>query len=443
MSYTIRLSLVLVLAAAASAFPAEDAASDGPLLLTPYIEAGKIDEARKLALVKGLKPEIVSYSGLITVDKVCDSNIFFWFFPSESDAKKDPVSVWLNGGPGSSSMFGLLTENGPYALSVDGKLSRREYAWNRNSSIMFVDNPVGVGYSYTKGGIPCYSANETHVGQNFVRFLDQFFKLFPELQNNPFYLTGESYAGKYVPAIAYTILKSKSKIRLEGLAIGNGLIDPINQLHYAEFFYQLGFIDSATKKKIEGEEEEIRRLVKSGKYAEAGNMRHDMIAKTFGIPAGFKTVYNFLVPEGEPRPNYQAFLQLPEVRKALHVGNIHWDNGTLCRDILWSDLMQSMRPWLETLMDHYRVLLYYGQMDMRDGYTASMAFIEDLKWKGSAEYNKAKRKIYYVGKEIAGYSKSAGNFTEMMIRNAGHFVPTNQPKWALDMYNKFIFNVPF
>lgn len=309
----IRFSLVLVLAAAAASFPTEETAADGPLLLTPYIEAGKIEEARKLAQVKGLNPEIFSYSGLITVDKVCDSNIFFWFFPSESNFKKDPVSVWLNGGPGSSSMFGLLTENGPYMLSVNGKLSRRQYAWNRNSSIMFVDNPVGVGYSYTKGGIPCYSANETHVGQNFVRFLDQFFMLFPELQDNPFFLTGESYAGKYVPAIAHTILKSKSKIRLHGLAIGNGLIDPINQLHYAEFFYQLGFVDSATKKKIEGEEEQIKALVKSGKFSEAADMRSKMISDTFGIPAGFEKVYNFLIPEGEPRPDFQGFLQRPEV----------------------------------------------------------------------------------------------------------------------------------
>lgn len=116
-------------------------------------------------------------------------------------------------------------------------------------------------------------------------------------------------------------------------------------------------------------------------------------------------------------------------------------------------------------MDNYRVLLYFGQMDLRVGYAPAMEYIkvifysrsglsavgvvlkyiyfQTLKWKGAKEYKNADRKLYKVGDKLAGYVKTSGNFTEMMVRNAGHFVPTNQPEWALDMYNKFIFNIPF
>ena len=132
--------------------------------------------------------------------------------------------------------------------------------------------------------------------------------------------------------------------------------------------------------------------------------------------------------------------------------------------------MESVRPWLEFVIDKCRVWLYYGQMDLRDSYVASRDFIsvslsftlftyylsllfihiylfiyklKDLKWSGTKNFKKAKRQIWKVEQDVAGYVRSYGNLTEIMVRNAGHFVPMDQPKWALDMFNRFIFNVTF
>lgn len=193
----------------------------GPkMMFSEYIKSGKVGEARELSRVTGLTPNITSYAGYFTVDEKCGSNLFFWFFPSQNNPAEDPVSIWLQGGPGSTSFFGLLTENGPYNLNLDGELELREYSWNRNSSIIFIDNPVGTGYSYT-GSLDCYTTEQTQVGRDLLNALEQFFLVFPEYKKNDFYVTGESFGGHYVPAVSYAIHTSNSSINLKGRSQNN------------------------------------------------------------------------------------------------------------------------------------------------------------------------------------------------------------------------------
>lgn len=283
-----------------------------PLLLTPYIENGSIEEGKRLALVTDLTPNITSYSGFFTIDKECDSNIYFWFFPSQQDWEKDPVSVWLNGGPGSSSLFGLFDENGPYTLTLDGKLILNEYSWNRNSSVIYIDNPVGTGFSYTTHS--CYVSTEEEVGQGILNMLQQFFKLFPELSANPFFLTGESYAGKYIPAIAHAIHTSENKsgINLQGVAIGDGWTDPINQLVYGDYLYQLGLIDENLRDVMHQYEKDIAALVEQGNYSTANDLNDDMLY-AFADAAGYYSFYNYLYEYGEPEPDIDSFVDSDEV----------------------------------------------------------------------------------------------------------------------------------
>ncbi|KAF6214644.1 hypothetical protein GE061_009387 [Apolygus lucorum] len=82
---------------------------------------------------------------------------------------------------------------------------------------------------------------------------------------------------------------------------------------------------------------------------------------------------------------------------------------------------------LEALMDDYKVLLYSGQLDIICAYPLTMNYVRKLKWKGAKDYSEAVRQIWYVGSDVAGYSKSAGNFTELLVRDAGHMVPGDQP----------------
>lgn len=223
-----------------------------PLILTPLIEQNKIQEAQNASEVyfNGFK-HIKSFSGYFTVNKPFNSNLFFWYFPSLSNSKTDPIVLWLQGGPGATSLFGLFQENGPFTVKRKRGLKLRKYAWTNTHSVIYIDNPVGTGYSFTKGG---YAQNETQVGADLYNALTQFFTMFPDLQKNDFFIAGESYAGKYVPAIAYTIHKNnpaaKLKINLQGISIGNGLSDPEHQLKYSDYLYQIGLIDANVRQTV-------------------------------------------------------------------------------------------------------------------------------------------------------------------------------------------------
>lgn len=287
------------------------------VIITPYIEAGKYDEAKNLTKVTPFKENIESYAGYVTVDKKCDSNLFFWFFPAEKNFEKSPVSVWLQGGPGASSMYGLFVENGPFLLTPGNKVKRRKYSWTQVSSYIFIDNPVGTGYSYAKSK-DCYSTDENEVGKNLLSAVKQILQMFPEIKSNPFFVTGESYAGKYVPALSYAIHKdtdTKQKINLQGLAIGNGLVDPFNQLIYSDYLYQLGLLDAEGRSFMKNKEDSCRSLITNKKWKEAYNCFDDLLngdtaeAPTFfQNVTGFTYYFNFLYSNGQQEGDVDKFI---------------------------------------------------------------------------------------------------------------------------------------
>jgi hypothetical protein len=168
----------------------------------------------------------------------------YWFVESESDPANDPIGLWLNGGPGSSSLIGMMTENGPFMTNDDSlkealpygnhsvpKLFHRDYHWAKSASYIWLESPAGVGFSYCDYGImnkttgakfPCTS-NDTSTAADNHAVLKAFFKGFPEFAKNEFFITGESYAGIYIPMLAEQIMLDKeNKINLKGLAVGNG-----------------------------------------------------------------------------------------------------------------------------------------------------------------------------------------------------------------------------
>lgn len=291
------------------------------IIITPYVEAGNIKEALDLTLVEPLKGNIVSYAGYVTVDKNCDSNLFFWFFPGKN-FEKSPVSVWLQGGPGASSLYGLLTENGPYELTPSGKIKIRKYPWTEISSYIYIDNPVGTGFSYAKNE-SCYSKNQNEVGRNLLVGIKQILKLFPTLSSNPFYVTGESYAGKYVPALAYAMHKDNSandKINLKGLAIGNGLVDPYNQLIYSDYLYQLGIIDDYGKDYMKKEEDSCRDYISKNNWIQAFRCFDELLngdmtngSTFFNNVTGFSYYFNYLYSNGRQEGDINNFLNKPYV----------------------------------------------------------------------------------------------------------------------------------
>lgn len=373
----------------------------------------------------------------------------FWFFPAQVNPKDAPVVLWLQGGPGASSMFGLFIENGPFMVTQNKTLKLRKYTWSTSHNLIYIDNPVGTGYSFTDKDAG-YATNETQVGRDLYTALSQFFQLFPELQKNDFFVTGESYAGKYVPAASHAIYdlnkSAKVKINLKGLAIGNGLTDPVNQLLYGDYLYQLGLLDLNGRDQFHALEKQGRDFIVQKKYDEAFEVFNKMIDGDLnGAPSLFKNLtgydfyFNYLHTKDNDDIDYMSeWIQRVDVRRAIHVGNcsFHTEADTVERH-LTNDITRSMAIAVVDLLPHYKVLIYNGQLDIIVAYPLTENYLQNLVWPGAADYKKAVRKQWRVAGMLAGYTKTVDNLTEVLVRNAGHMVPSDQPQWALDLITRF------
>lgn len=420
-----------------------------PLILTPYIKSGQLKEARSKSEIccKELATGITSYSGYFTVNKLFDSNLFFWFFVNPNI--EEPVLLWLQGGPGASSLFGLFEENGPFIVR-DERIKTRVFTWTKTHSMLYIDSPVGSGYSFTKGG---YAKNETIIGLHLYEALLQFFTLFPEYQKNSFYISGESYAGKYIPTLAYTIHNNnpcaKVKINLQGLAIGNGWVDPINQYQYAEYLYQIGLLDQHDAAVFKKFEDLALQYIKTKQWKKAYDTFHDLLDddnSLFKNLTGFANYYNLLCAANFSiaTESFARFVQRPDTRRSIHVGNVSFGiNSTVVEDNLAEDFYQSVADWLSEMLNYYRVMIYTGQLDIIVPYPLTENYLSHLKFTGAAEYRNATRHQWMIDGQLAGYVKFAGNLTEVLVRNAGHMVPKDQPVVALNLITRFTHREPF
>lgn len=420
-----------------------------PLFLTPYLKRGAADEARRLARVPFTDSlQVRSYAGFFTVNETHQSNQFAWYFPAlAADAAAAPVLLWLQGGPGASSLFGLFAKHGPLRVRR-GRFERRKYTWALGHHVLYVDSPVGAGFSFTRAAAG-YCRSEQQVAEQLYSTLTQFFQLFPELRQNKFFIAGESYAGKYVPALAYTIHQKNPtapvKINLKGITIGNGLSDPEHQLVYGKYLYQIGLIDWNQAKVFQEYENKTLQHIKNKEWDEAFDtfdtlLNGDLIdgKSVFSNMTGFNYYFNYLhTKDYNTGEDFGSMLQKSYVRKAIHVGELPFNNGTEVEKHLKQDVMQSVAPYVAELLDHYYIVVYNGQLDIIVAYPLTVNYLRHLNFTGAEEYKTAKRYVWKVDGEVAGYVKQAGKLVEILVRNAGHMVPADQPKWALDLITRF------
>ncbi|XP_014212722.1 venom serine carboxypeptidase-like [Copidosoma floridanum] len=367
------------------------------------------------------------------------------YFITQINPKEAPVIIWLQGGPGDTSLFGLFLENGPFGVAAKGRLKPRKYSWSANHNVIYIDNPVGSGWSFTEHA-EGNARNESAVAGNLKEAVRQFFALFPEIRGNELYVCGESYAGKYVPALSRAIADGNSrgdrpKIGLAGVAIGNGWIDPVHQLDYGDYLYQLGLLDLNGRVEIQALEREAKDLMCRDEYALAGLALARMATK-FKQLTGLEAYFDYL--EGtkvvDDGPSFASWIQGEGARRAIHVGNstFHTDKAKVA-GYLAADVAQSAAPAVADLLERgYRVLLYSGQLDIVCAYPMLEGFLRNLNWTGAAVYEKAPRRQWWVAQnQLAGYSKSAANLTEVLVRNAGHAAPIDQGFWVWEMITRF------
>ena len=197
------------------------------------------------------------YSGYLSFGT---KHLHYWFVESQGNPATDPVVVWFNGGPGCSSLEGYLYEHGPFHVNPNNynELYYNNYTWTQSASIIYIEAPAGVGFSYADVKSD-YITNDNQTAADNLAALEVFFQGYPEYASNEFFITGESYAGIYVPTLAYAIYEATvagtTTINLKGIAVGNGCTGTevgacsnkqTNQIHYT-YYYQHGLFPATVR----------------------------------------------------------------------------------------------------------------------------------------------------------------------------------------------------
>lgn len=312
----------------------------------------------------------------------------------------------------------------------------REYSWHTNHNLIYIDSPVGTGYSFTESDSG-YSKNQDDIAQNLLRAIKQFFSLFPYLQKNEFFVGGESYAGKYVPALGYAIHQDSKrptdesdgrttpKINLKGLAIGNGFTDPLHQTNYGDYLYNLGLIDSNGRQSFISYQNRGIDCIKKQDFECAFEVFDELLHRPDSLIrnlTGFEWNFNYLQIEPIAIGQIVHFLLDSNTKRAIHVGNTTFhgvNEENIVEPYLKLDLMKSVAHWVAELLSHYPILIYNGQLDIVVGYPLTVNYLRHLNFTGADEYKNAPRHIWRVEHEVAGYVKCGGNLTEILVRNAG------------------------
>jgi len=427
----------------------------GPLILTPYIESNQLELARVLSQVshEGLNQVAISYTGFFTVNREFDSNLFFWYVPAKTNAETAPLVLWLQGGPGGSSLFGLFVESGPFQVYANANgefVKERDVKWTDSYNMIYIDQPAGTGFSFTT--YDGFAKNMDDVARDLYEALRQFYHVFPALLANDFYVTGESYAGKYVPAISHKIHTmnkqgSLPKIPLKGLAIGDGLCDPMHQWEYGDYAYQTGLVSAWDRDILHNMSATAKKYLSEGETSLFDAVRtfgqmNDLIVQKSNL--SFE--YNYLL-DGQPDEfvYYKDFLNRPETQKGIHVGSTTYtDISNEVYANLYLDFGRSVVPLVQDLLNNdYKVMIYSGQVDIIIPSTGSENFVNHLDWKCKDEYKETDRSIWRYGNKVAGYAREVGNLKQVLVRNAGHILPFDQPEVAYDMLTRFIEGKPF
>ncbi|KAK8761390.1 hypothetical protein V5799_027348 [Amblyomma americanum] len=209
------------------------------------------------------------YSGYLNIAN--GGALHFWFMESQRSPSEDPVILWLSGGPGCSSLIAAVAEQGAFRVGYQGiNMTVNPYSWNKVANIIFLESPVGVGFSYDLSDN--YTTNDTKTTHDNYLAVLKFFDNFENFRQNDFYIMGESYAGVYVPLLVKRVLQDPHGINLKGYAIGNGAMDEQLIGNSIVFFaYYHGLVSSSSDMTYNQQYPTMREVVQE--LAETGGLK--------------------------------------------------------------------------------------------------------------------------------------------------------------------------
>ncbi|CCF57787.1 hypothetical protein KAFR_0D01410 [Kazachstania africana CBS 2517] len=401
-----------------------------------------------------------------------DFGFFFWKFNklNVTNSKDNTLIFWLNGGPGCSSMDGALMEIGPFRININGEAISNPGTWNTRSDLVFVDQPVGTGFSnvvnFNQFNDLTYLENLNQVTDHFLGFLDNYFTIFPGDLSKNIIIAGESYSGQFIPYIAKSILKRNQRkngtyINLVKLLIGNGWIDPQTQsLSFLPFAMENGIIDEhdSNFKPILKSHENCQNKINSiddpskdeqFEYPECDAIIHDILKitrdKTVNTDKQCINIYDYELRDSFPScgmnwpediPNLGKFLNNPVLQKTLNI-DVEWlPKWVECQNNVNIKLTNkgfdpSINLFPDILSQGLEIILFNGDKDLICNNKGVLDSINKLSWGNKTGFTDEMESYDWVYRredneeydEPAGYINYERNLTFISVFNASHMVP--------------------
>ncbi|OAX40539.1 alpha/beta-hydrolase [Rhizopogon vinicolor AM-OR11-026] len=405
-------------------------------------------------------PTVKQYSGYLDISD--DKHFFFRFFESRTSPEDAPLLMWLNGGPGCSSSTGLLLELGPCSISDRGaNTTHNPHSWNAHANMIFLDQPINTGYSYSDDGRTINSSPVA--GKDVYVFMELFLSRFPEYSTQPFHIAAESYGGTIAPHIANVINTENKKIpvassglvkiNLASVILGNGITDSHVQMasipdYLCEGPYPIyDDPNSVQCTALRNKVPTYQRIIKAC---------DDFDSLFTCIPATFYCNYQLYAPVRRSGLNpFDARIQC-DLKVALGVNPRRnfkaLNDAVILPFFLRGDWMHNTPLLLEEIInDGVRLLVYAGNADMMCNYMGNERWVEQLDTVFLDEFSTAPTEQWvtmHSGKmagtvrSAGGAGSGAGNVTFVTVYEAGHMVPHDQPEAALDMITRWIRDIP-
>ncbi|XP_074281508.1 serine carboxypeptidase-like 33 [Silene latifolia] len=419
-------------------------------------------------------PTISQFSGYINVNQINGRALFFWFFQALSQPSTKPLLLWLNGGPGCSSIgYGAAVEIGPLKVDENGDgLIFNNFTWIQEANVLFVESPVGVGFSYTNTSTDLNSLNDDFVAEDAYNFVVNWLRRYPNYTNQDFFLVGESYAGHYIPQLAERILDRNkdqtnyTKINLKGFIVGNPLTD--------DYYDSKGLLEHAWSHSVISNEQynkakevcDFKELVWSNECNIAMNVVFGIYKEIdiYNIYApicllnrtsSISAYYNEAGKYGLKRPRIfsegydpcyssyaEKYFNKPDVQSTLHA-NINTGNANasikwqVCKDSILNTYhvtVASVLPIYKKLIQGgLKIWIYSGDVDGRVPAIGSRYCVESLGLPVKTPW-----RTWFHNNQVGGRIVEYDGLTFVTVRGAGHLVPLNKPSEALALIHSFL-----
>uniref|UniRef100_A0A5B7BVI0 Carboxypeptidase n=1 Tax=Davidia involucrata TaxID=16924 RepID=A0A5B7BVI0_DAVIN len=401
--------------------------------------------------------------------------LFYWFFEAQHAVSLKPLVLWLNGGPGCSSVgYGATQELGPFLVRSNGtQLIHNKFSWNKVANILFLEAPVGVGFSYTNRSEDLQMLGDRLTADDSYAFLIRWFKRFPSFKSHDFYIAGESYAGHYVPQLAELIYernKGASKdsyINLKGFMIGNAVLNDLtDQTGFIEYAWSHAIISDQLYHDIlkdcnfKGNSQNSLCSIHVRNFFEAYSdiniysiytpicltSSSTKTSRKLGVaPPRLFTQHDLWhkIPSGSgydpcTEDYVEKYFNREDVQRALHanVTKLSYPYA-LCSDVIrkWNDSPDTVLPIIQKLLNAgLRVWVYSGDTDGRVPVTSTRYSIKEMGLKIKEGW-RAWFHRHQVGGWVVTYE---GGLTFVTVRGAGHQVPTFAPDQSLSLFSHFL-----